>query len=96
MTPGWMSTIHKDRFNNFNDNDNEVKSNTSRLEPTLTFGSIFPFRWSICSGSEWHTWINDGILGFQDTKYFIELPVSVRPTYRMTLKQETLSNPAQQ
>ena len=41
----------------------------------------------------WYTWINDGILGFQETKYYIELPVSVESTYRMTLKQETLANP---
>ena len=42
----------------------------------------------------WYTWINDGIMGFQDTKYYVELPVSVESTYRMTLKQETLANPA--
>ena len=33
-------------------------------------------------------------MGFQDTKYYVELPVSVESTYRMTLKQETLANPA--
>ena len=33
-------------------------------------------------------------MGFQDTKYFVELPVSVESTYRMTLIQETPANPA--
>ena len=43
-----------------------------------------------CSGTldkRWNT-------HFQETKYYIELPVSVESTYRMTLKQETLANPA--
>lgn len=93
----WMDVHYPLRIdsNNFNDNDNEVKSNTVKAR---TYTNVW-FNLSIPDGAsvqdlEWHTWINDGILGFQDTKYFIELPVSVRPTYRMTLKQETLSNPA--
>lgn len=93
----WMDVHYPLRIdsNNFNDNDNEVKSNTVKAR---TYTNVW-FNLSIPDGAsvqdlEWHTWINDGILGFQDTKYFIDLPVSVRPTYRMTLKQETLANPA--
>lgn len=81
--------------NNFNDHDNEVKSNTIKAR---TYTNAW-FNLTIPDGApvqdlSWSTWINDGILGFQDTKYFVELPVSVASTYRMTLKQETLSNPA--
>ncbi len=92
----WMSQYPlRIDSNNFNDNDNEVKSNTIKAR---TYTNVW-FNLSIPDGApvqdlSWFTYINDGILGFQDTKYFVELPVSVKSTYRMTLKQQTLSNPA--
>ena len=92
----WMSQYPlRIDSNNFNDHDNEVKSNTIKAR---TYTNAY-FNLSIPDGAPvqdlfWYTWINDGILGFQDTKYYVELPVSVQSTYRMTLKQQTLSNPA--
>ncbi len=92
----WMSQYPlRIDSNNFNDHDNEVKSNTIKAR---TYTDAY-FNLSIPDGAPvqdlfWYTWINDGILGFQDTKYYVELPVSVESTYRMTLKQQTLSNPA--
>jgi len=92
----WMSQYPlRIDSNNFNDHDNEVKSNTIKAR---TFTDAW-FNLTIPDGAPvqdlfWYTWINDGIMGSQDTKYYVELPVSVESTYRMTLKQETLSNPA--
>jgi len=92
----WMSEFPlRIDSNNFNDHDNEVKTNTVKAR---TYTNAW-FNLSIPDGAPvqdlfWYTWINDGILGFQETKYYIELPVSVESTYRMTLKQETLANPA--
>ena len=92
----WMSQYPlRIDSNNFNDHDNEVKSNTVKAR---TYTDAW-FNLSIPDGAPvqdllWYTYINDGILGFQDTKYYVELPVTVKSTYRMTLKQETLANPA--
>lgn len=92
----WMSQYPlRIDSNNFNDHDNEVKTNTIKAR---TYTNAW-FNLTIPDGAPvqdlfWYTWINDGILGFQDTKYYVELPVSVESTYRMTMKQQTLSNPA--
>ena len=92
----WMSQFPlRIDSNNFNDHDNEVKTNTIKAR---TYTNAW-FNLTIPDGAPvqnlfWYTWINDGIMGFQDTKYYVELPVSVESTYRMTLKQETLANPA--
>ncbi len=92
----WMSEFPlRIDSNNFNDHDNEVKTNVIKAR---TYTNAW-FNLTIPDGAPvqdlfWYTWINDGILGFQDTKYYVELPVSVESTYRMTLKQETLANPA--
>ena len=92
----WMSQFPlRIDSNNFNDHDNEVKTNTIKAR---TYTHAW-FNLTIPDGAPvqdlfWYTWINDGIMGFQDTKYFVELPVSVESTYRMTLIQETLANPA--
>ena len=92
----WMSQFPlRIDSNNFNDHDNQVKTNTIKAR---TYTNAW-FNLSIPDGAPvqdlfWYTWINDGIMGFADTKYYIELPVSVESTYRMTLKQKTLANPA--
>ena len=92
----WMSQFPlRIDSNNFNDHDNEVKTNTIKAR---TYTHAW-FNLTIPDGAPvqdlfWYTWINDGIMGFQDTKYFVELPVSVESTYRMTLIQETPANPA--
>jgi len=80
--------------NNFNDHDNEVKTKTINAR---TYTNVW-FNLTIPDGApvqdlQWFTWINDGILN-ASTKYYVELPVSVESTYRMTLKQQTLANPA--
>ena len=80
--------------NNLIDHDNFVKSNIIKARThTDTW-----FNLSIPDGADvqdlvWYAWINDGVLN-NTNKYEIILPVSVKSTYRMTLKQETLANPA--
>ncbi|MBI88338.1 MAG: hypothetical protein CMB67_04870 [Euryarchaeota archaeon] len=92
----WMSQYPlRIESNNYNDNDNEVQSNVIKAR---TYTDVW-FNLTIPDGTPvqdlfWYTWINDGIMGFSDNKYSIELPVSVQSTYRMTMKQESLSNPA--
>ena len=85
--------------NNPIDHDNFVKSTVIKAR---TYTDTW-FNLSIPDGAPvqdlfWYTWINDGIVNKSGDgsgiKYYVELPVSVKSTYRMTLKQETLANPA--
>ena len=91
----WMSQFPlRIDSNNFNDNDNFVQT---RVIKARTYTQVW-FNLSIPDGTPvqdlvWYTWINDGIQN-QSNKYYVELPVSVMPTYRMIMKQETLANPA--
>ncbi|MEC8874577.1 MAG: hypothetical protein VX502_04220 [Candidatus Thermoplasmatota archaeon] len=85
--------------NNVIDHDNFVKSNVIKAR---THSDVW-FNLSIPDGAEvqdlfWYSWINDGVVNKSGDgsgiKYYVELPVSVESTYRMTMKQETLANPA--
>ena len=85
--------------NNPIDHDNQVKSKVIKAR---TYTDTW-FNLSIPDGAPvqdlfWYTWINDGIVNKSGDgsgiKYYVELPVSVQSTYRMTLKQKTLANPA--
>ena len=85
--------------NNPIDHDNFVKSTVIKAR---TYTDTW-FNLSIPDGAPvqdlfWYTWINDGIVNKSGDgsgiKYYVELPVSVKSTYRMTLKQKTLANPA--
>ncbi len=85
--------------NNPIDHDNFVKSTVIKAR---TYTDTW-FNLSIPDGAPvqdlfWYTWINDGIVNKSGDgsgiKYYVELPVSVQSTYRMTLKQKTLANPA--
>lgn len=85
--------------NNPIDHDNQVKSKVIKAR---TYTDTW-FNLSIPDGAPvqdlfWYTWINDGIVNKSGDgsgiKYYVELPVSVKSTYRMTLKQKTLANPA--
>ncbi|MDP7446647.1 MAG: hypothetical protein QGF28_05560 [Candidatus Thalassarchaeaceae archaeon] len=80
--------------NNIIDHDNFVKSNIIKAR---TYTDVW-FNLSIPDGADvqdlvWRADINDGVLN-NSNKFEIILPVSVESTYRMTLKQETLANPA--
>ncbi|HJM13094.1 MAG TPA: hypothetical protein QF641_01200 [Candidatus Thalassarchaeaceae archaeon] len=97
----WMSSypLRIDSNNPNFDHDNFVKSGVVKAR---TYTDTW-FNLSIPDGApvqdlNWYTWINDGIVNKSGDgsgiKYYVELPVSVQSTYRMTLKQKTLANPA--
>jgi len=96
----WMSNYPlRIDSNNLIDHDNFVKSSVIKAR---TYTDTW-FNLSIPDGAPvqdlfWHTWINDGVVNKSadgsGIKYEVLLPVSVQSTYRMTMKQETLANPA--